>query len=110
MRMLLDVQEKRRERSAKDPSHALSESGETKGFSRNVSRKKTPWVCHGVSGLNLAMTYFRMVEPTLSSALSGFTSEFEMDSGGSRTLLSPGNSLSDVHFGSEPENSHYWMG
>ena len=59
--------------------------------------KKNPVACHGVLRLNLAMTYFRMVEPTLSSALSGFTSEFEMDSGGSRTLLSPGNSVEPHH-------------
>gem|GEM_PF-5626091 len=71
--------------------------------------KKNPVRGHGVFGLNLAMTYFRMVEPTLSSALSGFTSEFEMDSGGSRTLLSPGNSLSDYRFAGWPLNSHYWM-
>ncbi len=36
------------------------------------------------------MTYFHMGSPTLSSALSSFTSEFEMDSGGSRSLWSPG--------------------
>jgi hypothetical protein len=35
------------------------------------------------------MTYFHMGTPTLSSALSSFTSEFEMGSGGSRSLLSP---------------------
>ena len=29
--------------------------------------------------------------PTLSSALTGFTSEFEMGSGGSQSLLSPEN-------------------
>ncbi len=46
----------------------------------------------GIWRLNLAMTYFRMVEPTLSLALSSFTSEFGMGSGGSRSLLSPGNS------------------
>jgi hypothetical protein len=55
--------------------------------------KKPRGYTTGFLHLNLAMTYFRMVEPTLSSALSGFTSEFEMDSGGSRTLLSPGNSF-----------------
>ena len=37
------------------------------------------------------MTYFRMVKSTLSSALSSFTSEFGMGSGGSYSLLSPGN-------------------
>ena len=35
------------------------------------------------------MTYFHMGTPTLSSALSSFTSEFEMESGGSHSLLSP---------------------
>jgi hypothetical protein len=35
------------------------------------------------------MTYFRMNKLTLSSARSGFTSEFEKGSGGSHSLLSP---------------------
>lgn len=34
----------------------------------------------------LAVTYFRMAAATLSSARSVFTSEFEMGSGGSRSL------------------------
>jgi hypothetical protein len=34
----------------------------------------------------LAVTYFHMGYPTLSSALNGFTTEFEMGSGGSRSL------------------------
>lgn len=38
----------------------------------------------------LAMTYSRMPNGTLPSALSSFTSEFGMGSGGSRLLLSPG--------------------
>ena len=42
---------------------------------------------------SLAVTYFHMGTPTLSSALSGFTSEFEMGSGGSRSLLPPGKLL-----------------
>ncbi len=33
---------------------------------------------------------FTWGDPTLSSALSGFTSEFEMGSGGTRTLWLPG--------------------
>ena len=41
--------------------------------------------------LNLAMSYFHMGNPTLSSALTGFTSEFEKGSGGSQSLLSPEN-------------------
>ena len=39
------------------------------------------------------MSYFRMVNSTLSSALSSFTSEFGMGSGGSYSLLSPGKSV-----------------
>lgn len=42
------------------------------------------------------MTYFHMAIATLSSALSSFTSEFEMGSGGSRSLLSPGKPFSDA--------------
>ena len=36
------------------------------------------------------MSYFHMAAATLSSALSVFTSEFGMDSGGTHLLLSPG--------------------
>ena len=36
------------------------------------------------------MTYFHMAIATLSSAQNGFTAEFEMGSGGTRTLWSPG--------------------
>jgi hypothetical protein len=36
------------------------------------------------------MTYFRIGRSTLSSARSGFTSEFEKGSGGSRSPWSPG--------------------
>lgn len=43
------------------------------------------------------MSYFRMVNSTLSSALSSFTSEFGMGSGGSYSLLSPGKSLLSVN-------------
>ncbi len=35
---------------------------------------------------SLAMFYFHMGEPTLSSTLFRFTSEFGMESGGSKTL------------------------
>ena len=42
----------------------------------------------GVSKKCLTMSYFHMGTPTLSSALCSFTSEFEMDSGGSYTLCS----------------------
>jgi hypothetical protein len=36
-------------------------------------------------------------DPTLPSALSGFTSEFEMGSGGSRLLLPPGKPVIPLH-------------
>lgn len=39
------------------------------------------------------MTYSHMGKPTLPSALSRFTSEFGMESGGANSLLSPGNWL-----------------
>ena len=39
------------------------------------------------------MTYFRMGTPTLSSAMTRFTSEFGMGSGGSMSLWPPGNSF-----------------
>ena len=42
------------------------------------------------------MTYFHMATATLSSALSGFTTEFEMGSGGSHSLWSPGNSADRI--------------
>ncbi len=42
--------------------------------------------------ISLAVTYFHMANATLSSALSVFTSEFEMESGGSHLLLPPGKS------------------
>ena len=55
-------------------------------------KQKTPSCKQlGVCCLNLAMSYFHMGNPTLSSALSGFTSEFEMGSGGARSLWSPEN-------------------
>ena len=50
---------------------------------------------HLVGGLNneLAMTYSHMGNPTLPSALRGFTSEFGKGSGGSLLLLSPAQLL-----------------
>ena len=39
------------------------------------------------------MSYSHMANATLPSALSGFTSEFEMGSGGSHSLMSSGNSF-----------------
>jgi hypothetical protein len=53
--------------------------------------EKNPRECsRGFYKKGLAMTYFHMSSLTLSSARSGFTSEFEMGSGGSRSLWSPG--------------------
>ncbi len=49
---------------------------------------------HRVSRIkNLAVTYFHMGTPILSSARSVFTTEFGMGSGGSHLLLPPGNWL-----------------
>tara|TARA_B100001093_G_C25897550_1_gene623115 strand:+ start:99 stop:335 length:237 start_codon:yes stop_codon:yes gene_type:complete len=45
----------------------------------------------------LAVTYFHMGNPTLSSAQSVFTTEFEMESGGSHLLLPPGNWLQQIN-------------
>ena len=45
-----------------------------------------PWQCPTLTWGN----------PTLPSALNGFTSEFEMGSGGARVLCSPGKSFSDI--------------
>ena len=57
-----------------------------------LGHKKTPdTFVSGVLYLNLAMSYSHMGNPTLPSALSGFTSEFEKGSGGARSLLSPEN-------------------
>ena len=42
---------------------------------------------------SLAVTYFHMGTPTLSSALSRFTSEFGMGSGGTNSLWPPGISV-----------------
>ena len=42
---------------------------------------------------NLAVTYFRMGTPTLSSAMTRFTSEFGMGSGGSMSLWPPGKTV-----------------
>ena len=41
------------------------------------------------------MTYFHMRNLTLSWAMSGFTAEFEMVSGGALTLLSPDKNYLD---------------
>ena len=46
---------------------------------------------------SLAVTYFHMGTPTLSSAQSSFTSEFEMGSGGSHSLWPPGKNVLVAH-------------
>ena len=53
--------------------------------------KKNPDISIGVFRIkSLAVFYFHMSTLTLSSTLSGFTSEFGMGSGGSRLLWPPG--------------------
>ncbi len=53
-------------------------------------RKKPAALLQRVSLIrSLAMSYFHMANATLSSALFRFTTEFGMESGGSKTLLSP---------------------
>ena len=42
------------------------------------------------------MTYFHMGDPTLSSALSVFTTEFGMVSGGSHSLWPPGKPVNNL--------------
>jgi hypothetical protein len=42
------------------------------------------------------MSYFCVTYVTLSSAQNVFTAEFGMDSGGSRSLWSPGNTVKQV--------------
>ncbi len=48
------------------------------------------------SDKNLAVSYFRMGNPTLSSALSVFTTEFGMVSGGSHSLWPPGKPANNL--------------
>ena len=43
--------------------------------------------------ITLAVTYFRMGTPKLSSAMTRFTSEFGMGSGGSMSLWPPGKTV-----------------
>lgn len=68
-------------------------------FSFNYPRKEKPpdlfrdW---GASNNELAMTYSHMGNPTLPSALRGFTSEFGKGSGGSLLLLSPAQLFMDL--------------
>ena len=56
-------------------------------------QKKAPSKWDGAEIQSLAVTYFHMGTPTLSSALNGFTSEFGMGSGGSRSLWPPGKTV-----------------
>jgi hypothetical protein len=56
-----------------------------------ICKIKNPRTCvRRFRNKSLAMTYFHMSCLTLSSAQGGFTSEFEMGSGGSRSPWSPG--------------------
>ena len=64
---------------------------------------KEPCTTRGNTGLFYNKAWqcptFTWGDPTLSSALSVLTSEFGMDSGGSHSLLSPGNSFTEPrHF------------
>ena len=60
----------------------------------NSGHKKTPIAfAIGVLFICLTMSYSHMGTPTLPSALSRFTTEFEMDSGGTNSLLSSGKPL-----------------
>ncbi len=53
----------------------------------------------GVWNNELAMTYSHMGNPTLPSALRGFTSEFGKGSGGSLLLWSPAQLFMDTCLG-----------
>ena len=64
------------------------------------AQKNTPSrLTGGVSNNELAMTYSHMGNPTLPSALRGFTSEFGKGSGGSLLLWSPAQLFMDTCFG-----------
>ena len=56
------------------------------------TRQKAGFCCK-----SLAVPYFHMATATLSSALNGFTSEVGMGSGGTRSLLPPGKSVSEKY-------------
>lgn len=64
-----------------DP-HGIGDTTQTKNPGRNSDR--------GFSFNSLAVSYFHTANAALSSALSGFTSEFGMVSGGSHLLWPPG--------------------
>jgi hypothetical protein len=61
------------------------------------TKKPQTLLCSGVWGLGdkrLAVSYSRMVDATLSLALSRFTSVFGMGTGGSNSLWPPGKAVS----------------
>ena len=62
--------------------------------SREAHKRQTPEGCRlrGFGFRSPAVSYSHMGSPTLPSALSSFTSEFGMGSGGSRSLWPPGKS------------------
>ena len=59
-------------------------------YRRRANKKPRLLAQPGLAFRRLAVSYFRMAAATLSSALSVFTSEFGMGSGGSRSLSPPG--------------------
>ena len=67
-------------------------------FDQNPRIKKIPLCLSGggFSNNELAMTYSHMGNPTLPSALRGFTSEFGKGSGGSLLLWSPAQLFMDT--------------
>jgi hypothetical protein len=61
------------------------------GFFLDVKKKPVEKISTGFWKKSLAVSYFRMKKIILSSALSVFTTEFGMDSGGTHSLWPPGN-------------------
>lgn len=59
----------------------------------NIKKTQSITKCFGFWIKIPAVSYFRMGNPKLSSALSSFTSEFGMVSGGAYLLWSPGKSV-----------------
>ena len=67
--------------------------------------KKTPRAeARGVRDRTRQCPTFTWGDPTLSSALSVFTTEFEMDSGGSRSLWPPGKLFGQTLFWARPNS------
>lgn len=77
--------------SKKPSSLPLSPHKKRSGRKEFSIKKPLQVALQGFSIKSLAMSYFRIDKSKLSLALSGFTSEFEMGSGGSHSLSSPGN-------------------